>query len=231
MSAESSGRFTLKELNRIKVLQDVIDRKMTPGRAAMVLGITPRHCSRLIKRYRELDDYNHRFGKLPRHEYDVHRPLEQDEDLDTILTIREYRKVSKNLTVQYDKIVYLIEDSEYSRRAIGKCIDVYHYPDERKELRLNGIPLPFITYDRLSDVDQGAIVDNKRLGRTLELIKTVVDDKRDNRRSQSVPAGNGPSRHKEKALGKKSQRSIDQNDMLEALVKLQGRSKAIFGKK
>lgn len=53
MSAESSGRFTLKELNRIKVLQDVIDRKMTPGRAAMILGITPRHCSRLIKRYRE----------------------------------------------------------------------------------------------------------------------------------------------------------------------------------
>ncbi|MBW3115996.1 hypothetical protein [Providencia rettgeri] len=43
MSAESSGRFTLKELNRIKVLQDVIDRKMTPGRAAVVLGITPRH--------------------------------------------------------------------------------------------------------------------------------------------------------------------------------------------
>ena len=53
MSAESSGRFTLKELNRIKVLQDVIDRNMTPGRAAMILGITPRHCSRLIKRYRE----------------------------------------------------------------------------------------------------------------------------------------------------------------------------------
>ncbi|HEM6842109.1 TPA: ISNCY family transposase, partial [Providencia stuartii] len=171
-------------------------------------------------------DYNHRFGKLPHHEYDVHRPLEQDEDLDTILTIREYRKVSKNLTIQYDKIVYLTEDSEYSRRAIGKCIDVYHYPDERKELRLNGIPLPFITYDRLSDVDQGAIVDNKRLGRTLELIKTVVDDKR----SQSVPAGNVPSRRKEKAPGKKSQRSIDQNDMLEALVKLQGRSKEIFGK-
>lgn len=153
-------------------------------------------------------DYNHRFGKLPHHEYDVHRPLEQDEDLDTILTIREYRKVSKNLTIQYDKIVY-------------------HCPDERKELRLNGIPPPFITYDRLSDVDQGAIVDNKRLGRTLELIKTVVDD---NRRSQSVPAGNVPSRRKEKAPGKKSQRSIDQNDMLEALVKLQGRSKEIFGK-
>ncbi len=60
-------------------------------------------------------DYNHRFGKLPRHEYDVHRPLEQDENLDTILTIIEYRKVYKNITIQYDKIVYLIKDSENCR--------------------------------------------------------------------------------------------------------------------
>ena len=45
-----------------------------------------------------------------------------------------------------------------------------------------------------------------------------------------MPAGNEPSRRKEKALGKKSQRSIVQNNMLEALVKFQGHSKEIFGK-
>ncbi len=39
-------------------------------------------------------------------------------------------------------MLYLIEDSELSRRAIGKYIDVYHYPDGRKELRLNGTLLP-----------------------------------------------------------------------------------------
>jgi hypothetical protein len=39
---------------------------------------------------------------------------------------------------------------------------VYHYPDGRKELRLNGTLLPYSTYDRLSEIDQGAIVDNKR---------------------------------------------------------------------
>jgi len=40
--------------------------------------------------------------------------------------------------VQYDKALYLIEDTELSRRAIGKYIEVWHYPDGRKELRLNG---------------------------------------------------------------------------------------------
>ena len=45
MSAESSGLFTLKEINRIKIRQDVIDRRTTSGRAAELLGVTPRHCS------------------------------------------------------------------------------------------------------------------------------------------------------------------------------------------
>ena len=102
-------------------------------------------------------DYNRRFGKEPRHDFDVHRVVEHDEDLDLIFTVREHRKVSKSLTIQYDKMLYLIEDSELSRRAIGKYIDVYHYPDGRKELRLNGETLPYSTYDRLSEVDQGEI--------------------------------------------------------------------------
>ena len=48
-------------------------------------------------------------------------------------------------------MLYLIEDSEISRRAIGKYIDVWHYPDGRKELRLNRVALPYSTYDRLSE--------------------------------------------------------------------------------
>jgi hypothetical protein len=171
-------------------------------------------------------DYNRRFGKVPRHDFDVHRAVEHDEDLGLIFTVREKRKVSKSLTIQYDKMLYLIEDSELSRRAIGKYIDVYHYPDGRKELRLNGT-LPYSTYDRLSEIDQGAIVDNKRLGRTLEFI-SLVQSKRDNTRSQSIPL--------EMALPddqsrKKSQRSLDNDDMLEALKQLQSRSEDIFGKR
>lgn len=133
--------------------------------------------------------YNRRFGKAPRHDFDVHRPLETDDDLTAFFTWREPRRVSKSLTVQYDKVLYLIEDNELSRRAIGKYIEVWHYPDGRKELRLNGVVLPYSTYDRLQKIDQGAIVDNKRLGRTLEFIK-LVQDKRDNRSGH-----NGQSRH------------------------------------
>ncbi|EMR4035478.1 ISNCY family transposase, partial [Klebsiella pneumoniae] len=74
------------------------------------------------------------------------------------------------------------------------------------------------------------IVDNKRLGRTLEFI-SLVQSKRDNTRSQSIPAGDGPSRRRPKQEGKKSQRSLDNDDMLEALKQLQSRSEDIFGKR
>ena len=71
-----------------------------------------------------MDDYNRRFAKVPRHDFDVHRPLEHDDDLAAFFTWREPRRVSKSLTVQYDKVLYLIEDSEISRKAIGKYIEV-----------------------------------------------------------------------------------------------------------
>ena len=53
------------------------------------------------------------------------------------------RAVFKILTVQYDKVLYLIEYNELSRRAIGKYIEVWHYPDGHKELRLNDAVLPY----------------------------------------------------------------------------------------
>lgn len=54
-------------------------------------------------------------------------------------------------------------------------IDVWHYPDGTIELRASGSSLLFITYDRLGELDQGSIVDNKREGRALEMIKLVLD--------------------------------------------------------
>ncbi len=130
-------------------------------------------------------DYNRRFAKEPLHDFNAYRPLALDDDLDAEFTWREPRRVSKNLTVQYDKMLYLIEDNEYSRRAIGKYIDVWHYPDGHKELRLNGVLLPYSTYDRLSEVEPVAIVDNKRLGHVLDVARQV-QRKRDNNRSPGV---------------------------------------------
>lgn len=53
MAINDAGMFTVKEINRLKILQDIIDRNIRPRQAAEMLGITPRHCSRLLKCYRQ----------------------------------------------------------------------------------------------------------------------------------------------------------------------------------
>jgi transposase len=164
-------------------------------------------------------DYNRRFAKPPRNDWDAHRALREDEVLDLIFTFREKRKVSHVLTLQYDKVIYLLEDSKATRRLIGKYIEVFEYPDGRIELRADGSTLPYAIYDRLSEVDQGAIVENKRLGHVLAVAQ-VMQEQRDSRRSQSAPSranqGLGPIPVKAKP-GKKSQRQLNEQDLQVAI--------------
>ena len=70
-------------------------------------------------------DFNQRFGKVPRSAYNAHRPLRSDEDLDLILTCRASRCVSATLTVQYDRVLYLLDDTPLNRALAHHYLDVY----------------------------------------------------------------------------------------------------------
>lgn len=65
-------------------------------------------------------DFNARFAKVPKRDFDAHRPLRGDEDLARIFSWREWRKVSASLTLQYDKVMYLLEDRPAHRRLIHR---------------------------------------------------------------------------------------------------------------
>src|SRR3984957_20947566 len=114
-----------------------------------------------------IDDYNRRFGKLPRDRHDAHRALRKDEDLEAIFAWREYRKVTDSLTLRYERKMYLIEDTPSNRRYIGKYIEVFQFPDGRIEIRVAGVSLPYSTYNKIGTIDHGDIVDNKRLSQVL----------------------------------------------------------------
>ncbi|MGF6899466.1 ISNCY family transposase [Paraburkholderia sp. GAS348] len=168
---------------------------------------------------RFIADYNTRFGKAPRSAFNAHRPLREDENLDTILTWREPRRVTRSLTLQYDRVIYLLDDTEANRRLVGRYIDVYEYPDGRIEIRADGVALPCRPYDRLSEIDQGAVVDHKRLGHVLQVAQLIQAD-RDNRRASGSPSrtnqGQAP-KPKERKAGTKKQRQITVEDLNTAI--------------
>jgi hypothetical protein len=168
--------MTMRELDRLKVIQAVVEHSLPIWRAAEKLGLSRRQIE------------------------------------------REWRKVSQSLTLQYAKVLYLLEDLPEHRGLIHRYIEVAEHPDGHVELWADGASLPYTTYDRFAEVDQGAIVDNKRLGRTLA-IAAEVQALRDNRH-WSAPSrtlsGDLPRRAKA-PLSVKRQRLVNRLDLERAM--------------
>jgi hypothetical protein len=116
-------------------------------------------------------DYNARFGKAPANSKDLHRRLGPDDDLEDAFAWKEERTLSRALTLQYDKILFILEPVEQAKAAIGKRVTVVDYPDGRLAIRYNGVELAYRMFDKIRQVDQGAIADNKRLGPILAMIR------------------------------------------------------------
>jgi hypothetical protein len=166
-----------------------------------------------------IDDYNHRFGKLPRDRHDAHRAVRNDEDLAAIFAWREYRKVTDSLTLRYERKMYLIEDTPDNRRYIGKYIEVFQFPDGRIEIRAAGHSLPYSTYNKVGTIDHGDIVDNKRLSqvlRTAQIVQAQRDD-RVVRRPSSAHRADGTPIPVDKIAGAKRQRDLSENDLHSAI--------------
>lgn len=167
-------------------------------------------------------DYNRRFGKAPRHELDVHRTLGAHDDLEHTLIWKEPRLISKRLTTQYDKVQYLLLDTPAQRRLIGREIMVYHYCDDRVELRrLDGHLLDYCINDQLAPVNQGAIVDNKRLGHVLQMAQEV-QTMRDDVRSRSLPNSPATNRRRGPHPDKVKPNRLGEEQYYKALLDVSG---------
>ena len=132
-----------------------------------------------------LAGYNWTFAEPARYDFDAHRAVRPGESFNLIITVRKPRRVSHNLTVQYDKVLYLLTDTPVSRRLIGKYTNIYEYPDWRSEPRAHGAALPYTAYNRLSEISNGAVVENKRLGHVLQIAQ-LVREQRNNRPSKAA---------------------------------------------
>src|ERR1700752_2866802 len=74
------------------------------------------------------------------------QPLRAGDDLDVTFPWKEERTLSQALTLQYDKVVFILEPSEQAKAAIGKRVTVFDYPDDRLSVRHKGIELAYRTF-------------------------------------------------------------------------------------
>jgi hypothetical protein len=124
---------------------------------------------------------------VPADKKDLHRPLHARDDLEDALAWKEERTLSQALTLQYDKVIFILEPTDQAKAAIGKRVTVIDYPAGRLSIRYNGVEFPYRTFDKIQQVDQGAIADNKRLGAVLAMIRDLQLSREPQHRSQRAP--------------------------------------------
>ncbi len=120
-----------------------------------------------------VEDYNRRFGRAAQSPHDAHRPLVESEPLDDIFSLQDERKVSRNLTLHYKRVMYVLEPSAEAHDVKGKRVRIYEDDDGNVSIRDGATELaahPFAKEPR-ARINPGDIVDNKLLGAVLSQIR------------------------------------------------------------
>lgn len=111
--------------------------------------------------------------------------MRDDEDLHLIFTWQEERKLSRNLTFHYHRVMYIVEPGPEAIPLVGERCRVHEYEDGRVEVRYKDKSLPCrVFFDKRPHVTQGAIVDDKRLDAVLSQIRKNQQE-RDRKRLKS----------------------------------------------
>ena len=139
-----------------------------------------------------IEQFNRKFAKVASNPKDLHRcSTETPQELDSIFTWREPRKVSKSLTITYDKCIYILENIEQNHTLMGKYIEFLEYPDGTVGIEYQARKINYSIFDKLSQLNQREVVENKRLGSVLAHIQQQheeLEQQNKRNRSQKMPS-------------------------------------------
>jgi transposase len=113
-----------------------------------------------------LQDFNQRFAVEARSTVNAHRPLSAKEDLARILTWQETRTLSKNLTLQFEKIVYQIQTNRPSYALRNAQVTVCVNDQEQITILYHAKALPYAVYKH--QAKQAEVVSTKQLDHVIQ---------------------------------------------------------------
>jgi len=111
-------------------------------------------------------NFNARFAVVPRNPENAHRPLLPQDDLGHILTVQELRVLSKNLTLNYNKVIYQIQTPRPTYALRNAQVIVRENRHGEITIEYKGKPLSYRVY--LRQERQGEVRTSKQLNLALE---------------------------------------------------------------
>jgi hypothetical protein len=123
-----------------------------------------------------IERFNERFTVVPARPENLHHTIQLPATrLADILCHREQRYIGAQLSFHYDRKQIILEQTELSKGLAGKYVELYDFADRPLEVRWNGALLPYRVFSKDQRVSHTAIVENKRLGHALALVKAQQD--------------------------------------------------------
>ena len=111
------------------------------------------------------EDFNRRFAVQPRSTHDAHRPLLKTDNLDLILTRQKTATLSKNLTVQFNKVIYQIQSNRPDYALRKAKVTICENANGDVTILYNNKPLSYTIYHK--STHQAEIADSKTLDHQL----------------------------------------------------------------
>jgi len=116
-----------------------------------------------LEEFRE--DFNRRFAVAPRSSHNAHRPLHTADNLDVIFSKQKTGRLSKNLTLQYQKTLYQIQTHRPAYALHNAPITICENAKGEVTLLYKNQLLPYTTYKKLAR--QSEVVETKSLNRAV----------------------------------------------------------------
>jgi hypothetical protein len=113
-----------------------------------------------------ITDFNQRFAVEARSSVNAHRPLTAKDNLARILTWQETRILSKNLTLQFQKVVYQIQTQRPSYALRNAQVTVCVNAQEELTILYNSKALSYSIYQH--QAKQAQVVSTKQLDAALQ---------------------------------------------------------------
>jgi len=120
------------------------------------------------------EDFNRRFAVPPRSTHDAHRPLLKTENLDLILTRQDTRLLSKNLTIQFNKIIYQIQSDRPGYALRNAQVTICENAQGVVTILYKNKSLPYTIFKKLPH--QAETVDTKNLNQLIQVPKPPPSD-------------------------------------------------------
>lgn len=114
-----------------------------------------------------IEDFNRRFAKTPASEHNAHRLLAAHESLDDEFRWQETRKVSRQMTLNYKRVLYRITPCKLAQQAVGNRVLVSEAEDGAVRLFFKGQQLQATPFPRDGLPTNAPVVPHKLLDHAL----------------------------------------------------------------